>query len=122
MKLINDFFSIVEEQGLFPDDFSAQVKLNAGHYIYKAHFPSNPITPGVCMVQMATEILELRLGKKLKLNMAGNIKFRKPVAPTDRPTFLFRRMSLADDKFSVSISVENDDVQLVRMSLVYDIC
>jgi 3-hydroxyacyl-[acyl-carrier-protein] dehydratase len=138
MKLINDFFEIVEEQGagslveeqgarskeqgLSLDDFSVQVKLNADHYIYRAHFPNNPITPGVCLVQMAAEILELRLGKQLQLNTAVNIKFRKPVAPTDCPTFLFRKMSIADDKLSVSISVEYDDAQLVRMSLVYDIC
>lgn len=134
MKLINDFFSVVEGQGVphppkggaesegARSDFSVQVKLNADHAIYKAHFPHNPITPGVCLIQMAGEILALRYEQQLQLKTAVNIKFRKPVEPTACPVFLFRKMSISDDKLSVSISVEDDDTQLVKMSLVYDIC
>lgn len=127
MKLLNDFYEIIEEQGAgdkeqgVTDDFTAQVRLNADHFIYKAHFPKKPITPGVCLVQMAGELLEQRLQKNLKLNTAVNIKFRRPVEPTATPTFLFRKMSVNDGKLNVSVSVECEDIQFVRMSLLYDI-
>ena len=128
MKLLNDFFTIIQNSDkesqvppLLSDDFTTQVKLNSDHFIYKAHFPNNPITPGVCLLQMAQEILEQRIGRQLRLKTAGNIKFRKPVEPTACPTFFFRKLSVQDNTVSVSISVECDDVQLVRMSLMYDI-
>ncbi|MBO4660134.1 MAG: hypothetical protein J5610_01580 [Prevotella sp.] len=135
MKLINEFYEIIDERGgermaeqkndaanIIPtSDFTRKVKLNTGHYIYKAHFPNNPITPGVCLVQMAGELLEQRLKKHIKLNTAVNIKFRHPVDPTATPTFLFRKMSVNNSTLSVSVSVEDEDAQLVRMSLIYDI-
>ena len=34
------------------------LNLNAAHEIYEAHFPGEPVTPGVCLVQMAGELLE----------------------------------------------------------------
>ena len=82
MKLINDFYHIVatDESG---DKSVYKVKLNAVHDIYSVHFPGNPVTPGVCLVQMATEILEQKFDKRLVLSTAVNIKFKRLVAPTD---------------------------------------
>ena len=56
MKLINDFFEVI---ALTPSEgeLRCKVKFNPEHFIYKAHFPGNPVTPGVCLVQMAAEIL-----------------------------------------------------------------
>ena len=51
MKLIGDFFHIVSTKHS-EAELVWQVQLNADHYIYRAHFPGNPITPGVCLVQM----------------------------------------------------------------------
>jgi len=34
------------------------VQLDASHFIYQAHFPGEPITPGVCIIQIAKELLE----------------------------------------------------------------
>ena len=47
MRLINDLFEVVStKQG--EDNYQCQVKFNPEHRIYKAHFPGNPVTPGVC--------------------------------------------------------------------------
>ena len=54
MKLIDDFYKIVllEKND---DSFSCKVSLNANHGLYRVHFPGNPVTPGVCLIQMASE-------------------------------------------------------------------
>lgn len=58
------------------------VTLNRSHSIYSAHFPGHPITPGVCIVRMAVEILSLLEGRELSLKGARNIKFLVPIDPT----------------------------------------
>ena len=35
---------------------TADIRLLPDNVIYKAHFPEKPITPGVCIVQMAVEL------------------------------------------------------------------
>ena len=37
---------------------SYTIKLIPSCVIYQAHFPGEPITPGVCIVQMAKELIE----------------------------------------------------------------
>ena len=118
MKLINDFFHIVSTQS---DDgvFRCRVRLNANHPYYQVHFPGNPVTPGVCLVQMATEILEEKYDRKFLLSSAGSIKFKKTVGPHDEPTFVFTKIVFEDELLRVNVSVESEDVQYAKMSLRY---
>ena len=48
MQLLNNLYTIVAKD--IPDDkISYNIKLDANHFIYQAHFPNEPITPGVCI-------------------------------------------------------------------------
>ena len=47
--------------------FVAEIETNPSHIIYKAHFPGNPITPGVCIIKTARELLENKINRKLWL-------------------------------------------------------
>jgi 3-hydroxyacyl-[acyl-carrier-protein] dehydratase len=55
MRLINDFYSVKETQNV-DGMMNFTVRLNANHFIYAAHFPENPVTPGVCITQIAKEL------------------------------------------------------------------
>ena len=81
MILKDDFFTI-ENQNNDGDNAEFCIKLNQEHYIYKAHFPNNPITPGVCIVQMVKEVYSHIIRKKLFLNKIKNLKFNYPIIPT----------------------------------------
>ena len=118
MKLINDFYHIIatEESG---EASVYKVKLNAAHDIYRVHFPGNPVTPGVCLVQMATEILEQKFDKRFVLSTAVNIKFKRLVAPTDEPSFVFSKIVPEDDLIKTIISIEDEQGQFVKMSLQF---
>jgi 3-hydroxyacyl-[acyl-carrier-protein] dehydratase len=120
MKLINDFFEIsaIESQS---DAIRCKVKLNPEHFIYKAHFPGNPVTPGVCLVQMATEILSQEYHKDLMLDVLKNIKFKKIVSPDDEPVFVFTKVTdeETEQQLSASISIEDDEEQFAKLSVVY---
>ena len=118
MKLINAFYHIIHEDqtdGLL----RIQVQLHPEHFIYGVHFPKNPVTPGVCAVQIAQELLEEHYKCKLKLLTAVNIKFKQPIAPTALPTYNYSKMAWEDNQMSVQVSVEEGDTQYVKMSLKY---
>lgn len=84
MILLNDFFSIVNQKGRVEDGSLAfDVKLNRNHVIYQAHFPGSPITPGVCMIQLVTECLQIALEKKLSIKQIKNIKFLNTLNPDE---------------------------------------
>lgn len=120
MKLLNDFYSIADETSC-DGTYNCKVKMNPQHGLYKVHFPGNPVTPGVCLVQMATEILERKYNKKFLLSEAVNIKFRKTVVPEDEPTFVFNKVVFEDDLLKTSVTIEDNENQFVKMSLIYKV-
>jgi len=78
MKLINDFFHVVSS-----DDKGDSFTLNPSHEIYRAHFPGNPVTPGVCLIEVVTELMQERTKQPLRLAEVKNIKFLSPVIPQE---------------------------------------
>ena len=70
MMLENELYEVIAE-----DTNSVSVRLLPESAIYKAHFPGNPITPGVCQVAMVAEQVERRSGRRLQLKEAKNLKF-----------------------------------------------
>lgn len=122
MKLIDDFFKIRECKDV-DGGFACTVELNPQHFIYAAHFPQNPITPGVCMMQMAGEILERRLGCSLELVRVNNIKYMAVISPAENPVvdYRFSQPSVDEGQCRVKVAVENGTQAFARMSLTYDV-
>lgn len=87
MRLTNELFHIDQKH----EDGKATVytlTLNAEHLIYKAHFPGEPITPGVCLIQMAKELLEDILDEALRIVAVKNVKFLNIVSPVSTPRLI----------------------------------
>ena len=80
MRLIDKMFVLVSDDGR-----QVVLRLDPAHPIYQMHFPGMPITPGMCLVQMLSELLERKIGKKLELNRIVNLKFIRPLSPEESP-------------------------------------
>ena len=107
MKLINDFFEIIAKES------------GDGELRCKVKF-----TPGVCLIQMAEEILHQEYDKKYELFMMKSIKFKKIVEPDDEPVFTFKNMGEDEEGHlcvNIGIGVDDDPTQYVKMSLQYEI-
>jgi len=78
--LLNDFFTI-ENRSSSATEISAALVINAEHEIFEGHFPNQPVVPGVCMMQMVKEILELVIGKATRLAEAFDMKFLAIIDP-----------------------------------------
>ncbi|MBR1498801.1 MAG: beta-hydroxyacyl-ACP dehydratase [Bacteroidaceae bacterium] len=80
MILQDNLFTILSHEAGQP---AFQVQLHRDWPIYKAHFPGHPITPGVCIVQMVQELLQVHLGRKVSLLGAKNVKYTSIVSPEE---------------------------------------
>ncbi|MBQ9192207.1 MAG: hypothetical protein IJ156_00615 [Bacteroidales bacterium] len=96
------------------DAGGATVRLLPESPVYKGHFHGYPITPGVCLVQMALELIGEKEGRPVSLAAARNIKFTSPVMP-DAVTQL--RFNLLGEGGAWSVEVFAGEVSCAKMSL-----
>src|ERR687897_565334 len=78
--LLNDFFS-VHDQHYVAGNVTATLLINKDHGILKGHFPGQPVVPGVCMMQMIKELVELQTNRDLRISEADNMKFLSIINP-----------------------------------------
>ena len=87
--------------------------------IYKAHFPRHPVTPGVCTVQMAVEILACHLGFPLRLTAVKNVKFLSILSPEETPQVELRILKctpLDAKTVKAQVTVEAQGEQKAKLS------
>ncbi len=79
--MLKENFFIIEDLDINNYEVSSIFIINAGHAIFKGHFPDQPVVPGVCMLQMTKELLEQVIKKKTDLISASDIKFLAVIDP-----------------------------------------
>lgn len=62
---------------------AVDVALCPDSIIYRAHFPERPVTPGVCIIQAAVELLGLLHGREYVLQEVSAAKFLRVISPLD---------------------------------------
>ena len=89
--LIDHFFRITEQKKE-GDGWVVGLALDAGHPIFDGHFPGRPVVPGVCLVQMVTEVTKIVSGFAgvLRLVSARQIKFISFIDPRRGDTLIMR--------------------------------
>jgi len=80
MILLDDFYTILQRTPT-PGVVKATISINKKHRILEGHFPGLPVVPGVCMLQIVRELMEVTSGKELKLTEADNMKFLSVINP-----------------------------------------
>jgi 3-hydroxyacyl-[acyl-carrier-protein] dehydratase len=78
---LNDFytFRITESDA---GKIKARISIDVQHPLYKGHFPQQPVTPGVVLVEIMRFVLSSYLDKHLMLKSAKEIKFMAAVVPS----------------------------------------
>lgn len=80
MILLNDFYTLLHHEPS-PGSVKAKISINRNHKILEGHFPGLPIVPGVCMMQIIREVMEVTTSKALSLTGADNMKFLSVINP-----------------------------------------
>lgn len=117
MRLQNNMYHIVRR-----DETPAfDITLHADHVIYRAHFPGQPVTPGVCILQIIGELLETYLGGALRLTTVKNLKFVRPLSPVDNNevTVTFRRIDSEGDTVKTKGDITAGGETFTSFSIIY---
>ena len=85
LMLLKDFYTLDSIENTDVNKYSAAITLNKDHDIFKGHFPGNPVTPGVCMMQIIKEITESILNTTLTMVSTSNVKFMALINPEVNP-------------------------------------
>jgi len=121
MRLTEGFFNI-DNLNDIENGFEAVLCTNPEHPIYKAHFPGNPITPGVCIIQAAGEILEKRINRKLYLKTVKNVKFLSVIIPEVGKKIKYSFSNIVEDENGCKAQVVVSDEANVyaKISLIFN--
>jgi 3-hydroxyacyl-[acyl-carrier-protein] dehydratase len=82
--LLNDLYTI-ESQVITDGQLLVAVKLNREHSIFKGHFPGHPVLPGVCMMEIISEILGEFFNRSFRISHVPIIKFLHMIDPNKNP-------------------------------------
>lgn len=77
---VNDIFSIetlANENGAL----HVRAAIDKNHWVYKAHFPEKPITPGAVILHTLQNIVCQALSKNYKIALIKSVRFMVPVEP-----------------------------------------
>lgn len=112
-------YSIISKE-ITDDGGAFHIRLNPECIIYKAHFPEQPITPGVCITQIAVELVEVIVGHSLQMTEIKNVKFLSILTPTTQTevTYTITIKSSDDKETRVQAVAQSDDVVYAKMSLI----
>ena len=122
MKLLNNLYRISERETT-PCSFSPikyGIVLEEKSFIYKAHFPDDPITPGVCIIQIAKELLEDYAQKRYTIKTIKNVKFLNVISPVTTPhvTYVFDKIVMDEMSKTCHLQVQvlAEEVLLAKLS------
>lgn len=118
--ILTDFYTLENYQKNHDGNFLANIKLNENHEIFKGHFPGNPVTPGVCMMQIVKELTEEFTGKKLFLKSASNVKFMAIINPYETPNLQLQlTVSETDEEVKVKNTTSFGETIALKLSATY---
>ena len=83
--LMKDYYKIKEVLKKEDGTILFHITLQADCEVYKGHFPGEPVSPGVCNIQMIKECAEQVAGKSLFLNNLQQCRLTTLVTPLAHP-------------------------------------
>ena len=127
MELKNNLYTIVSKEGVGLM-VSYTIKLIPSCGIYQAHFPGEPITPGVCIVQMAKELIEELLTEQtavahhLEITKVKNVKFLSIISPKEHQQITYQikklEQSEAEKNIEAQVVVLYEEKAMAKISLI----
>lgn len=118
--ILTDFYTLESYEKAENGSFIATINLNKDHDIFKGHFPGNPVTPGVCMMQIVKELTEEFTGRKLFLKTASNVKFMAIINPFETPDLTIKLdITETDEEVKVKNTTSFGETIALKMSVNY---
>ncbi|MDR2410946.1 MAG: hypothetical protein LBE13_22935 [Bacteroidales bacterium] len=118
--LKDNFFSILNYTLTDNHKANFTLELNPEHTIYHVHFPNNPITPAVCIIQMAKELFSFLEQTDFNIRKIKTVKFIHPIIPAIHPLINCQmewEQINQNEPYYVTINVYREDIIFSKMKL-----
>ena len=119
--LLKDFYTVEKLDNTAEGNYSAFITLNSKHDVFKGHFPGNPVTPGVCMMQIIKELSQDILGCSLIMTASSNVKFMAIINPEINPNLKLDLEIIGANTSEIKVknTTSFDDTVALKLSNVY---
>ncbi|WP_438710411.1 3-hydroxyacyl-ACP dehydratase [Aquimarina muelleri] len=99
------------------------ITINKNHKIFKGHFPGNPVTPGVCMIQIIKELVEGIVEEELFMESSSNIKFMAIINPEKNPDLVLTLdiIKIEDNRYKVKNVTTFEDTIALKLTANFKI-
>ena len=116
--LLHSFFTI-NQTTQQEEKTVVEVDINPEHNVFEGHFPGNPVVPGVFLIQMIRETLEVLEQKKFRIDKADEIKFMNMVIPqqSNRLTLEIQKRTRSENPFAYAIVVTSTPTVFLKMKI-----
>ena len=121
MRFLNNLYTI-NRKNVDAQNHQYEIKLDPNHMIFQAHFPNEPITPGVCIIQIAKELLEEIVQVPLMIHGVKNVKFLNVISPLTTPIVIYEFEKIVgndeENEYRAQVLVMSTDVSLAKLSFI----
>lgn len=120
MQLLDSLYHI-ESEDAAPGKYACVIALDATHPIYAGHFPGRPITPGVVILQIVSELAERVLGRRLQVKEFVNVKYLAVLSPAEHPRATVElQLAEAGAEVKVKAAITADGATMSKASVIYE--
>ena len=111
------YFYSVKEFNFTDNQLKAIIELNPEHEVFKGHFPNNPVTPGVCMLQILKELTEQATNTNLFIKDCSNVKFMALINPETNPILAITiDINPLEENFKIKASASFDETVALKVN------
>ena len=130
--LLKDFYTVIHhsgpeeelsQKGIPAERYRFTLELNPAHPVYEGHFSGNPVVPGVCQVQMISELISVIKRSALRLMHAENVKFLSLMVP-DKNRVIdadIHVRTAENGDFSVNATLQEGEIVFIRFKGLFRI-
>jgi 3-hydroxyacyl-[acyl-carrier-protein] dehydratase len=121
--MLKDNFYTITDMQKSEGAVRTSIELDPAHIIFKGHFPSVPVVPGVCMVQIIKELLIETLQQELILRKADHLKFLTVINPQETGSVKVEisYASTEENQLKVTAAIVNENVSYFKFKGIFSV-
>jgi 3-hydroxyacyl-[acyl-carrier-protein] dehydratase len=117
--LLNKFYTLVSQESE-GGKVKAVITFTRSHPIFDGHFPGYPVVPGVCMIQILREIMEIEVAQKLRITFGDNLKFLAVINPEEQGQVEVRIGYSGGNSLNVNATLEAGEVTFFKFKGTFE--
>ena len=100
-------------------DINYLIDIDFSHPVFKGHFPEKSVLPGVMMCDIVRYLVSDKLGVKVQLVLAKNIKFSRMIVPSEDNTYNVKISIIEEEKYNIKAIISQNDDAYFKLNAEY---